>query len=133
MLKKAKRFDEMNVIPFIDIMLVLLAIVLTTASFINQGLIPVNLPTADTSEPATNDLKPLFISINIENELFVGEVGSEAAITEAALEQKLSTLSKDQIIVLRVDNQTDFGRFAMLLDWFKKYQLLDVSIQTEQN
>jgi biopolymer transport protein ExbD len=32
-----KRFDQINVIPFIDIMLVLLAIVLTTATFISQG------------------------------------------------------------------------------------------------
>ena len=37
-----KKFDEINIIPFIDIMLVLLAIVLVTASFISQGKIKVN-------------------------------------------------------------------------------------------
>ena len=36
-----KKFDEINIIPFIDIMLVLLAIVLVTASFISQGKIKV--------------------------------------------------------------------------------------------
>jgi biopolymer transport protein ExbD len=41
-----KRFDQINMIPFIDIMLVLLAIVLTTASFISQGMIPLDLPKA---------------------------------------------------------------------------------------
>lgn len=127
MLNKVKRYDEMNVIPFIDIMLVLLAIVLTTATFINQGLIPVNLPTADASEAASTELEPLFISINIDNDMFLGE----EPITEAALEAKLSTLPKEQVIVLRSDDEADFGRFATLLNWFKKYQLLDVSIQTQ--
>ena len=39
-----KKFDQINVIPFIDIMLVLLAIILMTATFIAQGKIDVNLP-----------------------------------------------------------------------------------------
>ena len=42
--KSHKKFDSINVIPFIDIMLVLLVMVLTTATFIKQGVIPVNLP-----------------------------------------------------------------------------------------
>lgn len=39
-----KRIDTINVIPFIDIMLVLLAIVLTTATFISRGVIEVHYP-----------------------------------------------------------------------------------------
>lgn len=46
-----KKFDQINVIPFIDIMLVLFAIVLTTASFISQGVISVNPPTSSTAAP----------------------------------------------------------------------------------
>ncbi len=41
---RMKRIDTINVIPFIDIMLVLLVMVLTTATFIRTGLIPVDLP-----------------------------------------------------------------------------------------
>ncbi|MFG1375241.1 biopolymer transporter ExbD, partial [Xanthobacter oligotrophicus] len=41
-----KPFETMNVIPFVDIMLVLLTMVLTTASFIAVGRIPVSLPQA---------------------------------------------------------------------------------------
>ena len=47
-----KGFDGINVIPFIDIMLVLLTIVLTTATFIANGTIPVNLPKAESSDAA---------------------------------------------------------------------------------
>lgn len=41
-----KEFDYINVIPLVDIMLVLLTIVLVTATFIVQGSIPVRLPTS---------------------------------------------------------------------------------------
>jgi biopolymer transport protein ExbD len=41
-----KPLSQMNVIPFIDVMLVLLAVVLTTATFVAQGKIPVALPSA---------------------------------------------------------------------------------------
>ena len=48
--KQHKKFDSINVIPFIDIMLVLLVMVLTTATFIKQGVIPVNLPEAKATD-----------------------------------------------------------------------------------
>ena len=41
-----KPFESINVIPFVDIMLVLLTMVLTTATFISTGRIPVSLPQA---------------------------------------------------------------------------------------
>jgi hypothetical protein len=43
-----KRMDQINVIPFIDVMLVLLAIVLTTATFLIEGRLPIRLPAAET-------------------------------------------------------------------------------------
>jgi len=53
--KQHKKFDSINVIPFIDIMLVLLVMVLTTATFIKQGVIPVALPEAKAT--AKKDIK----------------------------------------------------------------------------
>jgi biopolymer transport protein ExbD len=44
-----REVDQINVIPLVDIMLVLLVIVLTTATFITTGEIPVNLAKASTS------------------------------------------------------------------------------------
>ena len=45
-----KEFDYINVIPLVDVMLVLLTIVLTTSSFIASGMIPVELPKASKSQ-----------------------------------------------------------------------------------
>ena len=67
--KPIKRFDEINVIPFIDIMLVLLVMVLTTATFIKQGVIPVNLPEAESKQQ--KELKnEVTVFVNSKGEMF---------------------------------------------------------------
>ncbi|MEW6163232.1 MAG: biopolymer transporter ExbD, partial [Nitrospirota bacterium] len=48
-----KEFDYINVIPLVDVMLVLLTIVLTTSTFIATGIIPVELPKASKSHEET--------------------------------------------------------------------------------
>src|SRR5690606_34908116 len=66
-----KRIDTINVIPFIDIMLVLLAIVLTTATFISRGVIEVDYPeSAATAGAAPED--SFEISITADGLLYVG-------------------------------------------------------------
>lgn len=49
-----KPFESLNVIPFVDIMLVLLTMVLTTASFIAVGRIPLSLPHAAPMDGAAD-------------------------------------------------------------------------------
>ena len=67
--KHRKKFDEINVIPFIDIMLVLLVMVLTTATFIKQGVIPVNLPEAKATSKE-NIKNEVTIYVNDKGEMF---------------------------------------------------------------
>ena len=67
-----KRFDQINMIPFIDVMLVLLAIVLTTATFVSKGLIDVDIPSAEQATTVNNAPKePVHISVNTNNELYL--------------------------------------------------------------
>ena len=61
---KRERFDKINVVPFIDIVLVLLVIVLATASFINKKSVKVDLPTA--SSKTVTEKKAIMISIDKE-------------------------------------------------------------------
>lgn len=125
-----KTFDQINVIPFIDIMLVLLTIVLTTASFVSQGLIDINLPEAShTSTPQPHEAKTLEIAINAEQILFL----AEKAITKADLDKHLSQLSKQTAIQLRVDEQADFKQFIFVIDKLKQYHLNNLSIFARQS
>lgn len=122
-----QRFDQINVIPFIDIMLVLLAIVLTTATFISQGQIEINLPVAESSEPVENQQKKnLVITINANNEVYLAEKKVDIEI----LSSKLKTLDKQTPIVFRVDKQVVFERFVKIIDLLKTNKLEKFSIIT---
>ena len=124
-----KRFDQINMIPFIDIMLVLLAIVLTTATFVSQGLIEVNLPTAEQVSEPPEDEEPLEIAIDAQNQLFLaGEL-----VTLDQLAEKLGTQAKPEtLIVLRIDKAAVFEHFVKLIDLLKAKELSNLSIQAQQ-
>jgi len=122
-----RRFDQINVIPFIDIMLVLLAIVLTTATFISQGQIEVNLPIAESAKPIQQQLKEnLVITINTTNQLYL----DDKLVDLESLSQTLETIDKKTPIVFRVDKQVVFEKFVQVIDLLKKHQLEKFSILT---
>ena len=113
--KVPKRFDSINVIPFIDIMLVLLVMVLTTATFIKQGVIPVNLPEAKASEKK-DEKKEVGIYVNAKGETFF----EKEKVDLATLEVKLQAISKEQTVVLRSDKASKFQDFVSVMDILKK-------------
>jgi len=113
--KNFKRFDQINVIPFIDIMLVLLVMVLTTATFIKQGVIPVNLPHAKATDK--QDMKKeVTVYVNAKGELFF----DKEKVTLSKLEEKLSGIAKTQTVVLRSDKDSKFQDFVNVMDILKK-------------
>ena len=113
--KAKKRFDEINVIPFIDIMLVLLVMVLTTATFIKQGVIPVNLPEAKATDKEDTK-KEVTVYVNAKGEMFF----EKEKVDVAGLEKKLSEISKKQTVVLRSDKESKFQDFVSVMDILKR-------------
>lgn len=126
-----KRFDQINVIPFIDIMLVLLAIVLTTATFISQGAIEINLPKAESAEslPQPSDKKIIEIAINARSEMFID--GKKTSQQELA--DKLGKTNTQTPILLRVDKKVAFENFVSVIDVLKKYKLEKLTIVTKES
>ncbi|WP_371379691.1 protein TolR [Thalassotalea aquiviva] len=92
---KRKRVAEINVVPYIDVMLVLLIIFMVTAPLITQG-VKVDLPKAE-SEPLKQDSKtPLVASVDI-NGLFYLNVGDTKS--EPLEPSELATLVKARLVV----------------------------------
>lgn len=127
--KQRKRFDEINVIPFIDIMLVLLVMVLTTATFVNQGIIPVDLPNAKAQKKEDNEQKELNIYVNAKGELFL----DKDKVTLIELEGKLHSIPKDQTVVLRSDKESRFQDFVAIMDILKRLGHEQLYIVTKEN
>lgn len=113
--KTPKRFDSINVIPFIDIMLVLLVMVLTTATFIKQGMIPVDLPQAKSSEQK-EEKKEVTIYVNASGETFF----EKEKVDLTLLREKLTAVSKEQTVILRSDKASKFQDFVSVMDILKE-------------
>lgn len=125
--KQRKRFDEINVIPFIDIMLVLLVMVLTTATFVNQGIIPIELPEAKASKKEdTKQEVTVYVKANGEM-LFETE-----KVDLKTLEAKLAGLSKEQTVVLRSDKESRFQDFVSVMDILKRLKHEQMYIVTKE-
>lgn len=126
--KQRKRFDEINVIPFIDIMLVLLVMVLTTATFVNQGIIPIELPEAKASKKE-DAKKEVTIYVNAKGELFF----EKEKVDLKTLETRLSAVSKEQTVVLRSDKESKFQDFVSVMDVLKRLNHEQLYIVTKEN
>jgi biopolymer transport protein ExbD len=121
-----QKFDTINVVPFIDIMLVLLVIVLTTASFIQTGEIKLDLPTS-SSKPQEKPKKELKISIKKDGTIYF----DKKEIAKEELEKSLLLYSKEKPIHLYCDKETQFEKFVFLLDILKKNNYENLGIITK--
>ena len=124
---RRERFDKMNVVPFIDIVLVLLVIVLATASFVNNKTIKIDLPSASTKKQ--EDKKNLIIAIDKDGKYFFNEEElplEKIKIKLAALDPKKDTIS------LHTDQKTDFRYFVDIIDFMKEKGFETISIVTKQ-
>ena len=122
-----KPLSQMNVIPFIDVMLVLLAVVLTTATFVAQGKIPVALPSATQAEPLP-DRQSLELTIDAVGQLYL----DERAITISQLDEQLVDLEAEAQLLLRVDEATAFRHFVAVVDLLKARGMENLSIVTKR-
>ncbi|MCI7765614.1 MAG: biopolymer transporter ExbD [Helicobacter sp.] len=127
-MRYSKRMDSINIVPFIDIMLVLLVIVLTSATFIAQGKIPITIPKAQGSETTKEELKSVEITINAQGEYFLDK--NQASLE--AIKEVLLEMSKDTPILLRGDQKSYFEKFIALVGMLNEIGRVNVDIQVEQ-
>jgi biopolymer transport protein TolR len=95
---KKKPMAEINVVPYIDVMLVLLIIFMVTAPLLLQG-VQVDLPQAN-SAPSPNQEEPLVISVDAQNNYYINVGDNDKAV------KPLSTITDQVTKVLRVKPQT---------------------------
>ncbi len=119
-----KGFETINVIPFIDIMLVLLTIVLTTATFIANGTIPVNLPKAEHGFAGGQGLK---VEINQAGGIFFD--GTE--VSAVSLRTALAAENRQTPMIIRADRAVALQSFVDVLSIVRELGFANMSLQTE--
>lgn len=121
-----KEFDYINVIPLVDVMLVLLTIVLTTSSFIASGMIPMDLPKAHSRAGET--LKTQMIEIDRAGEIYL----NSQPVSLEGLKTDLGRLSRNIPVLIRADGSISLQKFVSVLDIIKTLEFTRISLQTEE-
>ena len=125
---KIKKFDTINVVPFIDIMLVLLVIVLITATFVAKGIIPVDLPNSQNAAKQDNQ-KNLTITIKANGEILF----DKETVLEKDLEVALSKYKANIPVHINCDKEAKFDTFVTLLDILKEKDFKNLGIITKKD
>jgi biopolymer transport protein ExbD len=118
-----REIDQINVIPLVDVMLVLLVIVLTTATFISAGQIPVNL--AKAKEVGDRKDVPIVITLTADGKLYVNDRATE----DGGLPMALAAQSHESAVVVRADKVTLLERFVAVVDEVRGLGFQHISLE----
>jgi biopolymer transport protein TolR len=121
--------SEINVTPFVDVMLVLLVIFMVTAPLLTQG-VEINLPRVAADNLEQMDEQPVIVSVDAAGTCFVLE--TEFPCTELAA--KLPAIYEnrtDRSLFVRGDVDTTYGKLMEVLDAGRKAGIISVGLVTE--
>ena len=104
--------SDINVTPFVDVMLVLLIIFMVTAPMMVQG-VDVALPEV-TAESMESEKEPLLVTVNARNEVFINDFQVSLDFFSDKLAKILETRS-DRAVYLRADKQVPYGVVVMVM------------------
>jgi biopolymer transport protein ExbD len=106
---------DINVTPFVDIMLVLLIIFMVAAPLATVS-VPVTLPRA-VAPPAPNPPIPVFISIQNDGDVYIGDFRTDVGSLGADLTAQIGRRNPaDERIFIRADQQTRYGDFMQVMN-----------------
>ncbi len=129
--RKRKRYSQMseiNVTPFVDVMLVLLIVFMVTAPLLTVG-IPVDLPKVKASA-LTDQKDPLEITVKIGGEVYLGESRVEVENLIPRL-NAITELNKDARIYVRGDRVVAYGRIMEIMSLVNSAGYIKVALVTQ--
>lgn len=138
MSSRRKPMAEINVVPYIDVMLVLLVIFMATAPLLTQGVV-VDLPQTNSEPIAEAQDDPLVVSVRADGAIFVNlgitddeEQGTR--VTEFSLADqatKIMTARPDIPVYVRADHALDYGRVVQVMTVLQGAGAASVGLITE--
>lgn len=122
---------EINVVPYIDVMLVLLVIFMVTAPLLTQG-VHVNLPTAKAEVLPEEQSSPLVVTVDAQGQLYLDQskMPMDAHTLAAHIQAALRAEPKRSVLI-RGDKQIDYGRILQAMVLLKKAGASKLGLMTE--
>lgn len=123
-----REISEINMTPFVDIILVILIIFLATATFIVEGKIPLDLPTAKSSEPAKQIENKIEIVIKKDGIFFEGY-----KVDLNTLKSKLEkSASPQNVVVLKAEKDVVFQDVVSVIDICRQLGISKYVVETKK-
>lgn len=117
-----------NIIPVIDVSLVLLIILLATSPILNLPGFAVKLPKAVTAESKERNIS---ISLSVKGDLAVNETTVNLNTLAPALQKELAD-KKDFLVIIRADQGVPYGQVEQVMDIAKRAGARRIAIATQQ-
>ena len=134
MMRRRRLLAEINVVPYIDVMLVLLVICMVTAPMLMQG-VEVDLPDADAAPVKDQDAEPLIVSINDRGQLFLNLGANEKQALElATIRQRVAAVLRrtpDKPVLVWGDQQVAYGDVVVVMTALQEAGAPKVGLVTE--
>ena len=131
---KHRPMAEINVVPYIDVMLVLLIIFMVTAPMLMQG-VKVDLPEASAAPVENQDAEPLIISIKASGELFLNlGSGEDISLSLATIKQRVSVIMRrnpQKPVLVWGDKAVAYGEVVTLMTALQQAGAPSVGLVTE--
>lgn len=125
---------EINVVPYIDVMLVLLVIFMATAPLLMQG-VEVDLPKANSTPVSDSDAEPLIVSIDADANLYLNLGASDdQALSIETVRQRVATVLKrnpDKAVMVWGDAAVPYGEVVSLMSELQGAGAPSVGLVTE--
>lgn len=133
--RKKRPMVEINVVPYIDVMLVLLVIFMITTPILTQG-VKVDLPKAQSEKIPSNDSKPIVVTVNKEGEYFINQgVGNtKSSLSSGELANVVITLSRQtpgKPVYVRGDSSASYGEVVKAMALIQRAGVDKVGLVTE--
>lgn len=126
--KDEREISEINMTPFVDIILVILIIFLATATFIVEGKIPLNLPSAKTSEPAKQLEKRLEVVIKKDGIYYQG-----SKVDLQTLKANLGQVADpEKVVVLKAEKDVIFQDVVSVIDICRQLGMTKYVVETKK-
>jgi biopolymer transport protein TolR len=126
--KKYTQMSEINVTPFVDVMLVLLIVFMVTAPLLTF-VIPVDLPKVKASA-LTDQKDPLEITVKVGGEVYLGESKVEVENLIPRL-NAITELNREARIYIRGDRVVAYGRIMEIMSLVNSAGYIKVALVTE--
>ena len=132
--RKHRPMAEINVVPYIDVMLVLLVIFMVTAPLLMQG-VKVELPEADSDPVENQDPEPLIVSINDRGELFLNlGADQKQVLSLATVRDRVGAVMRrnpDKPVMVWGDRNVPYGEVVILMAALQEAGAPSVGLVTE--